>query len=137
MADEERDRAGVARLESRSPGADEDPYADVDLEELPDWWRRAVEEFRAHDLRPYRPPRLADGALAHEVVEELEAELGVELSFGSVDAAFRERWEVRLDGDAVAAVDRHRSPEGYTVYEVDAERFRELVREAVRGGPSG
>ena len=39
---------GVDALRDREPGEDpDDPYADVDLDELPDWWREAVQEFAA------------------------------------------------------------------------------------------
>lgn len=133
--DDERHRPGVARLASQTPGADaEDPYSDVDVSRLPDWWARAVQEFRAHDLRPYRPPRFADGVLTHEVVDELEAAFDVDVSFGCVDADYRERWQVRVDGEVVRAVGRRRSPRGYTVYDVDSEVFRDLVRRAVDAG---
>lgn len=138
MDENEGERAAVARLESRAPGADEeDPYEGLDLEELPGWWRRAVEEFRAHGLRPYRPPRFDDGAMVHEVVGELEAEHGVEVSLGAVGGDFRAEWEVRIDGEPAGAVGRHRSPRGYTVFEIGADRFRELVRSAVGGQRTG
>jgi len=132
MTGNDRDRSSVARLESRAPGSDpEAPYEDVDVSTLPGWWRRAIEEFEAHDLRPYRPPRFADGRLTHEVIDGLEADLDVDIGFGSVDSAYRERWEVWIDGDPVAEVGRHRDPDGYTVYEIEGEAFATLVREAV------
>jgi len=132
MTGDDRDRLSVVRLESRPPGSDpEDPYEDVDVSTLPAWWRRAIEEFEAHDLRPYRPPRFADGRLTHEVVDALEADLDVEIGFGSVDSEYRERWEVWIDGDPVAEVGRHRDPDGYTVYEIESEAFATLVRKAV------
>ena len=125
----------IEALRSRSPGDDpEDPYADVDLSALPAWWRRAIEEFEAHDLRPYRPPRFADGTLAHEVIAPLEAEFEVEIDFASVETDFREAWSVRVDGQPIAAVGRRRSPEGYTVYETDPEDFEVQVRTALDDG---
>ncbi|MFB6135867.1 MAG: hypothetical protein ABEJ04_03830 [Halobacteriaceae archaeon] len=124
----------VDALRDRRAGADEeDPYADRDPESLPAWWRRAAEEFDDHGLRPYRPPRFADGTPVHEVVEELEADLGATVSFGSVDTDYRERWEVRVDGAVVDTVGRRRSPAGYTVYETSGEAFAAAVREAVGG----
>lgn len=137
MTDEDADRdrdqdRGVEGLRSRAPGADaEDPYEDVDVSALPEWWRRAVETFEAHGLRPYRPPRFEDGTLAHEVIDDLESDLGVAVTLGSVGADYRERWAVRVDGERIGAVGRRRSPEGYTVYETDPDEFRELVRAAV------
>lgn len=130
MADEER--AAVARIGSRDPGADpDDPYEDVDVSELPEWWRRAIKEFEAHDLRPYRPPRFEDGVLTHTVVEELEREFDIRITFGSVESDFRERWEVRIDGTQIDEIGRRRSPNGYSVYETGSEAFEELVRDAV------
>lgn len=125
----------VEQLRSRAPGADpEDPYEDVDVEALPEWWQRAIEEFETHDLRPYRPPRFADGTLAHEVIADVESELGVDVHFGSVDTDYRERWAVRVDGDPVATVGRHRSSDGYTVYEVEPAEFESMIRNAVEDG---
>jgi hypothetical protein len=125
----------IEALRSRSPGDDpEDPYADVDVSSLPAWWRRAIEEFEAHDLRPYRPPRFADGTLAYEVIGPLEAEFGVDIDFASVETDFREAWSVRVDGEPVGAVGRRRSPEGYTVYETDPDDFEALVRAALDDG---
>ena len=121
----------IEALRSREPGEDaEDPYEDVDLSELPDWWRRAVEEFREHDLRPYRPPRFADGTLVHEVVEPLEAEIDVAIDFANLAGDRREDWSVRLDGEPVGRIPRRRSPEGYTVYETEPETLELIVREA-------
>lgn len=128
----DRDGRHVRRLGARGPGEDpDDPYADVDASELPEWWRRAKREFEAHGLRPYRPPRFEDGTLKYEVVDDLEDELGVELTFTSLDSAYTEEWEIRVDGDVVGHVGRFRSPEGYTAYEMGSDDFAELVRSAV------
>lgn len=119
----------VADLRGRSPGEDsEDPYADVDVSTLPDWWQRAIEEFEAFGLRPYRPPRFADGVLKHTVVDGLEADHGVDIDFVGVNPQYEGDWHVRIDGEVVGPIGRHRSPEGYTVFEMDAEAFRERVR---------
>lgn len=128
---DEEDRPDVSRLASRAPGADpDDPYEDVDVASLPAWWRRAVSEFEAHDLRPYRPPRLADGTPLHDVAARLERELGASITFGTADEDFRDRWTVRVDGDPAGKVGRHRSAEGYTVFEVDPDELASLVRQA-------
>lgn len=122
----------VAALATRSPGEDPaDPYADVDLATLPDWWREAVETFEAHGLRPYRPPRFADGVLKHEVVDRLQADLDVDVTLACFDADRPDRWQVRIDGEQVATVGHHRSPEGYSVFETDSSDFEALVRDAV------
>lgn len=132
MEDHMSDERSIEELRSRAPGADpENPYEDVDIEALPEWWRRAIEEFEAHDLRPYRPPRFEDGSLAHEAIAALEEEFGIDIGFGSVDTDYREEWTVRIDDEPIGIVGRHRSYEGYTVYELERARFESLVRDAI------
>jgi len=124
----------VAALAGRSPGEDpEDPYADVDVETLPEWWQRSIREFEAFGLRPYRPPRFADGALKHEVVADLEAEFGVEVDVRGVDVTHGDDWTVHVDGDPIGSIGHHRAPEGYSVFEVDSDAFEAMVRAAVAG----
>lgn len=118
------------REASLPPGHDEgDPYADEDLSTYPEWWRRNVEEFRDYGMRPYRPPRLADGTLVPPLVADLEAEFGVDVVFRSRD---RETgaWEIRVDGEPVRPVDHERDGGGYTVYGIDSDGLRAAVREA-------
>lgn len=110
---------------------EEDPYADEDLSTYPDWWRRNIEEFRAHGMRPYRPPRFADDTLTPPVIDDLEAELDVTVRLRSVNPQAGGDWEVVVDGDPVATVDRRREGEGFTRYAVDADEFEALVRDAV------
>ena len=126
----DRDEA-IERLRRRDPGEDADPYADIDVDELPEWWRQAKREFEAYGLRPFRPPRFEDGTLKYGVVEGLETELGVEISFTSIDSEYTEEWELRIDDEVVDRIGRHRSPEGYTVYEIDTDSFIELIESAV------
>lgn len=128
---DETTEADVEALRSRAAGEDAvDPYADVDVESLPGWWRESIRLFEEHGLRPYRPPRLADGRLKHELVEELEAELGVEIRFLGIEATYGDDWTLLVDGEAVADVGRHRSTDGYTVFELDASELESLIREA-------
>lgn len=110
---------------------EEDPYADEDLSTYPDWWRRNIEEFRAHGMRPYRPPRFADDTLTPPVIDDLEAELDATVRLRSVNPQAGGDWEVVVDGDPVATVDRRREGEGFTRYAVDADEFEALVRDAV------
>lgn len=127
--------AEVRRLAGRSAGADaRDPYANADVESLPDWWTDAIEEFEAHGLRPYRPPRFVDGTLKYEVVSGLEADLGVSIRFLGRDVNYEDDWLVEVDGQLLGEVGRHRSPEGYTVFEMDADEFAAWVREEVADG---
>lgn len=132
--DDDRD-AAIERLRTRGPGEEseeDDPYADVDVSELPEWWRKTKREFEAYGLRPYRPPRFEDGTRKYETVERLEDELDVEISFTSIESAYTETWEVRIDGEIVDHVDRFRSPSGYTVYEIARDEFVELIESAVQ-----
>ena len=90
------------RAASLPPGFDdEDPYEGEDLSTYPEWWRRNVEEFREYGMRPYRPPRLADGTLTPPLIEELEAEYGVSVRFRAVDPQVGNSWELVVDGGAV------------------------------------
>lgn len=124
------DRPEIDRISARSPGSDpEDPYADIDVSTLPGWWRRAIREFEEHDLRPYRPPRFENDTPVHEVVRDLEREFEVELGFVCLDDGYRDRWTIRIDGEPVSTVGRHRSPDGYTLYEIRDTEFESLVRD--------
>jgi len=134
-ADADEAHSDVEDLRARGPGEDpEDPYADVDVSELPDWWREAIAEFEAAGLRPYRPPRFEDGALTPEVIADLEADLGVDVRFVCFDGRFGDDWAIEVDGTTIADVGRHRSTEGYTRFELPSDEFRAWVREAVTDG---
>lgn len=114
------------------PGYDEaDPYEDVDLDTYPDWWRENVELFREHGLRPYRPPRFADGTLTTPLVEGLEGELGVEVELRTVNPQRVSTAEVLVDGERVTTVRRSRENDGHTEYRVTADEFETSVRSAV------
>ena len=122
----------IEALRHRHPGSDPaDPYEDVDLNTLPSWWRSAVEEFRAHDLRPYRPPRFVDGTPVHDVIDELTEQLAVEIGFGAVGDDYREAWTVRINGNDAFSIPRHRSVDGYSVYEIEASDFKRKVRKSI------
>lgn len=131
MGEETSDaRAEIEKLRHRDPGeADADVYEDVDTSALPTWWRRAIEEFEEHDLRPYRPPRFDDGTLKHVVVNRLENRHDVTVRFVGRDVTYGDDWEVYVDGDRIGTVGRHRSPHGYTVFELESDEFVSLVEE--------
>lgn len=121
-----------ARRSGLPPGYDEeDPYAGEDLGDYPEWWRRNVEEFRRYGLRPYRPPRFADGEFVPPVIEDLEAETGRPIRLRTLRPDEPGRWEVLLGRDRVATLDRYRHSDGYTVYRIESTEFERLVREAV------
>lgn len=127
--DGERSAGGLEDL----PRRDEDPYEDVDVSDLPEWWREAVEEFREYGLRPFRPPRFEDSTLKFEVVEALERELDCEIRFVGIDVRYGDDWAVEVDGDVVGSIPRRRDPDGYTVFEMTAPEFGEWLRERVDG----
>lgn len=122
----------VEAIARRDPGEDDDPYDDTDVSTLPDWWSDAVAEFEAYDLRAYRPPRFADGTLKRAVVETLEAKFGVSIRFANHNATYRDDWTVQVDGEPVTTIGRHRSPKGYTVFEMEADAFVDRILDALR-----
>ena len=122
----------VEAIAHRNPGGDDDPYDDIDVSSLPDWWADAVKEFESRNLRAYRPPRFADGTLKRTVVETLETKLGVSIRFVGRNTSYRDDWEVQIDGEKVMTIGRHRSPDGYTVFEMEPDEFIDQVTEALR-----
>lgn len=131
MSEDDHD-GSPPRTADLPPGYDEEaPYEDVDLETYPDWWRENVELFREHGLRPYRPPRFADGTLTTPLVEDLAAELDVEVELRTVNPQRRSDAEVLVDGERVAAVERSRENDGHTEYGTTADEFEAAVRSAV------
>jgi hypothetical protein len=104
------------------------PYADVDLTDLPAWWRRAVEHFRDRGLSAYRPPRFADGTLEPELVDGLESALDVSITFQCKNASVGDEWTVVVDGEPVGTIGRHRSRDRYTVYEMTGQEFADWIR---------
>lgn len=109
---------------------DQDPYEGEDMSTYPDWWRANVEEFRAHGMRPYRPPRLADDELSPPLVEALSEEFGVDVRFRARNPQSDGAWVLVVDDEAVQSVDHRRHGDGYTVYGVTSEELRAAVREA-------
>lgn len=120
--------SGISVLHSRSPGTDpNDPYEETEISELPDWWQRAIEEHREYGLRPYRPPRFKDGTLKHTVIKRIEDEHDVTIGFIDLDID-DDSWQIRVDGDIVGKIERRRSTEGYTVFEMEANEFERYLR---------
>ena len=109
-------------------GYDEsDPYRDVDLAALPKWWRRNIELFREHGLRPYRPARLADGEPLPAVLDQLEEQYNASIIVRTVPADDTDTWCVWIDGDHVADVSRTRTKEGRAEYAIDSIALESLV----------
>lgn len=101
------------------------------LSELPDWWREAIIEFREHGLPPYQPPRFKDGALKHEVVEELEQKHDVEIDFIGIDTVHNEDWTVRVDGNPIGEIVHTRSSDRASLYGLSSDEFVEWVEEHI------
>lgn len=113
-------------------GYDEsDPYADVDLESVPDWWRRNIELFRDYELRPYRPARLADGEPLPAVVDRLEERYDVSITVRTAAPDGTDSWGIWIDGDRVADVSRTRTKEGRSEYDIDSDDLDALVTSAL------
>ncbi len=120
----------IAKLSERDPGADdEDPYEEVDISTLPEWWQDAIEEHRRYDLRPYRPPRFEDDVIYPRMKAEMQEELGADIMLVCYDIESRE-WDIIVDGEEVASVTRERLPEGYSLIEMTSEEFRTVIEEA-------
>jgi len=119
------------RPKSHPPGFDEkSPYEGEDLSNYPEWWCRSIEEFRQFGMRPYRPPRFADGSLVPAVIRSLEDELNVGIQLRAVDPEEADDWEVWVDGKCVGSIPHERLGEGYTRYEMTREDFRALIATA-------
>ncbi|WP_340100462.1 hypothetical protein [Salinibaculum salinum] len=110
---------------------EEDPYEDEDLATYPEWWRENIEEFRHHEMRPYRPPRFADGELVPPTITELQDELDVEVRLRALNPEVGTNWELFVDGSRVTEIGRSREGEGFTEYDIDSASFEATVRDAV------
>ncbi len=108
---------------------DADPYDDVNIDELPAWWRENIKEFRAYNMRPYRPPRLQDGTLLPEIIADCEADFGVTIRIRALGSAVDETWSIWVGGEQAGSITRYRDGDGATVYELDASSFKALVKE--------
>jgi len=117
-----------------APTSDLDPYADTEESELPEWWQRAKRIHERHGLLPYRPPRLADGTPKHEIQSRLESDLDVNVRFRCRNPEQGADWTLLVDGQPAGRVGRHRSRDGYTVYELTPAELRTMIREAAGDG---
>lgn len=101
--------------------------------EKPEWWieNDKLREFLG--LPTYSPPRFADGVYTHEVVPALEREYDCEIQFIGVNTEYLEDWDVRIDGEEVFEIGRHRDENGNTIYEIDSETFRRRVERRLEG----
>lgn len=121
------------RAVERVDFAAENPYEGVDVSELPEWWRANIREFDERGLRTYLPSRFADGEIAQRTVERLETEYNVNIQLIGVNVRYGDDWELRVDGETVASLERRRSRTGYTVFELSSDEFERHVERAVTG----
>lgn len=96
-------------------------------DEKPDWWEENEKLRKQLDLPAYEPPRFLGGTYSHEVVPPLEAEHSCTIQLMGIDTRYPDDWIVRVDGDSVMDLPRHRDDHGNTVYEMTAEEFRNAL----------
>lgn len=123
----------VEELRTREPGEDESAYEDIDLSDLPEWWRRNIEEHDEYGLRPYRPPRFADGVIVPSLLDDLRKRFDVDVELVGRNATYGDDWSVHVAGSPAFDISRHRDPDGYTIIEQSSDSFIEAVEEAVDG----
>lgn len=126
-----RNERQIETLRDCPPGEDTDEYEDRDLNELPDWWKYAVEEHEAYDLRPYRPPRFEDDVLVPPLLETLEDRYGSSIQLFGINNRYGDDWVVYIDGESAFEIPRRRDPAGYTVFEHSSTKFEETIRSAL------
>lgn len=127
------DHEKIDELQGRDAGDDEAVYESISHDSLPRWWQRAADEHDRYGLRPYRPPRFEDGTLTPPLVEDLEAEYEVDIKFVGLNASYGDAWSVYIDGEAAFDIDRHRDPDGYTVFEETSQAFVQSIRKNIDG----
>lgn len=107
--------ADPPRDASLPPGYDEEePYEGMDLSAFPEWWRRNIEEFQNYNMRPYRPPRFADGTLTPERIKLFEKKLGVDIQFRAKNPQSSGQWYIFVDGEPIEKIEHVRHGDGYT-----------------------
>ncbi|MFC7157207.1 hypothetical protein ACFQPA_17370 [Halomarina halobia] len=92
--------------------------------DVPDWWRENAELRRTMGLPNYEPPRFADGVYTYDVISRLEAAYDATIRFVGVDTRYEDDWEIRVDGEPVREIGRHRDRNGNTVFEASSDEVR-------------
>lgn len=102
-----------------------------DKRDKPLWWRKNEEikdEYGSFSFE-YEPSRFADNIYTHEIVDNIERTRGCEIQFIGVNTRYLDDWEVRIDGQTVFSIGRHRDENGNTVYEMTSDEFKRKVHE--------
>lgn len=98
------------------------------VEDRPKWWERNEALKREMGIPAYEPPRFADGTYVHEVVDDIESRFDCSIRIVGHDTAYPDDWRVEVDDEDAGAIGRTRDPNGNTVYDTDAEAFRNRLR---------
>ncbi|MFP4625803.1 MAG: hypothetical protein ACOCQ3_02165 [Natronomonas sp.] len=98
----------------------------------PEWWDENQAIRDRLDLPVYEPPRLSDGTYTHEVVPDLEEEHECTIRLLGVNTTYPEAWELRVDGETVREIERHRDARGNTVYGITTSALRNAIDSAVQ-----
>lgn len=112
------------------PRAD-NPYKGVDVSCLPQWWQDCLSEFEAHDLYTYVPAHFEDGIIVRCLLEDLEAQLDVEIKLLQVGGDEGGDWRVEVDGTRIGTIPRTRLRYGITLVNRESDDFEEMITDAV------
>jgi len=110
-----------------------DPYEDVDVSRLPQWWQDCLSEFEAHDLYTYVPAHFEDGVILRSQLEDLEARFDVDIKLLQLGRDEGGDWRVEVNGDPAGRIPRTRLRYGITLVNIESTDFEELVTTAVEG----
>lgn len=97
----------------------------------PDWWRENEQLREEMDLPPYQPPKFSDGEYLHEVINDLQEKYGIKILLIGKNTQYGEDWEITIDGSTIDYISRHRDSNANTIYDMDAEEFREVVSDGL------
>lgn len=94
-------------------------------------WRRTNERLRESlGLPAYEPPRFQDGTHTFEVTDELESRYNCDIRFRGREVRYKDPWEVVVDQTPVLSIERRRDANGNTVFLMDSDEFRQVIRDA-------
>jgi hypothetical protein len=114
---------------SENPLPDEikSSFDDTDDRRYPDWWQNNICEFKDHELGDYHPPVFKDGKYAPVTVEALETEYDVDIKFQSVNPQTGNRWQILVDGEPIADIDRERKIGGISIYQITSDSLEKKL----------
>lgn len=110
----------------------DDPYADVDPADLPDWWQENLHEFADYESPTYLPSLFVDGTVVQCEINRLEVAFNVDIQLLGVDVDHGDDWEIRVDSETVATLGKRRTGRGYSVFDLTSDVFESVIRVACR-----